>query len=131
MKLTRFGETNRNIKVCNNDSEKSRYKKKYDPAYIYDLPYKALVSNTNSMSEKYDKNQVIDESSWPHCRYGEDGSGIYGRLYLKKNLLRVGRLFCVWILEGYKSVRTCIATIYITKRNRVGQMPIHDTDKVW
>ena len=37
-----------------------------------------------------------------------------------RSLQRVVRLFCVWMLEGSGSVRTCITTSSITTRNRVG-----------
>ena len=42
-----------------------------------------------------------------------------------RSFQRVGILFCVWMLEGYKSVHTCITTSYTTKRNRVGQLQGH------
>ena len=107
MKLTRFGETNRNIKVCNNDSDKSTYKKNYDPAYIYDLPYKDFVSNTKSISVKTDNNQMIDKSSWTRCGYGEAGSEICGSM-----------------LEGSESMFTCINTSSTTTRNMIGQLQV-------
>ena len=43
----------------------------------------------------------------------------------KRSLQRVGRLLCVWIMEGYKSVRTYITTISITTRNIFGHMQVH------
>ena len=46
--------------------------------------------------------------------------------YLKtRSLQRVGRLFCVLMLEGSKYVRTCIVTNSITTRNRVVQLQVH------
>ena len=46
--------------------------------------------------------------------------------YLRKiNFKRVGRLFCAWMLEGSKSVRTFISKISTTTRNRVGQLQVH------
>ena len=42
-----------------------------------------------------------------------------------RGLQRVVRLLCVWILEGYKFVRTFIATRSIITRNRVGQLQVH------
>ena len=77
MTLIRFGEIKINIKLCNNDSMKSRYQEGYDLTYKFDLPYKALVENTNTISAKYDESQVINDFSWPHCGYGEAGSGVY------------------------------------------------------
>ena len=72
------------IKLRNNDAEKIRYQEGYETTYKFDLPYKALVENTNVLSAKYDENQVIDDFSWPHCGYCEAGSGICGRLFKKK-----------------------------------------------
>ena len=63
MTLTRFGEIKRNIKLFNNDTDKSRDQEGYNTAYNFYLPYKALVSNTNATSAKDDNNQVIDKSS--------------------------------------------------------------------
>ena len=40
-------------------------------------------------------------------------------------LKRLGRLFCVWMLEGSESVRTFVVTSSITTRNRVGQLKVH------
>ena len=56
MTLTSFCEIKRNIKLCKNDSAKSRDQEGYDPAYKFDLPYKALVANTNTISAKDDEN---------------------------------------------------------------------------
>ena len=95
MTLTRFGEIKRNINLCNNDATKIRYQEYYDPAYKFEIPYKALIANTNEISEKYYGDQVVDEFSWPHCGYGESGSVICGRLSQNKKMQRMGRLFCV------------------------------------
>ena len=81
MTLTRFGEIKRNINLWNNDAAKARYQEGYNTAYNFYLPYKDLVVNTNTISVKDDENQVIDESSGPHCGYGDAGSGIFVRLY--------------------------------------------------
>ena len=91
MTLTRFGGIKRNIKLCNNDKAKSRYQEVYHPAYKFDLPYNALIENTNAISEKSYENQVIDESSWPHCEYGEAGSRISGKLSQNKKFAKDGQ----------------------------------------
>ena len=96
MTLTRFGETKRNIKLRNNDAENIIDQEVYYPAYKFDLPHKDLAENINTIPEKYDENQVIDESSWPHCGYGEAGSGIFGRLYQNKKFTKGGKtLLCM------------------------------------
>ena len=91
MTLTRFGKIKRNIKLCKNDAAESRDQEGYDPVYTFDLPYKDLVANNNSISEKSHENKVIDDSSWPHCEYGEAGSGICGRLYQNKKFAKGGQ----------------------------------------
>ena len=97
MTLTRFGEIKRNIKLRNNDEAKSRYQEVYNPAYKFDLSYKALVENTNTISVKADKNQVIDGSSWPHYGYSEARSGIFGRLYPNNKFAKGGQtVICMY-----------------------------------
>jgi hypothetical protein len=91
MTLTRFGEIKRNIKLCNNSEAKKRGEEGYDPAYKFDLPFRVLVSNTNAISSKADENQVVDETSWPHCGYGESGSGVCGRLSQNKKIAKGGQ----------------------------------------
>ena len=90
-----------------------------------DLPYKTLVENTNAISEKSDENQLIDNSSWPYCGYGEARSGFLEDSLKTITLKRVVILFYVWILEDSISVFTCITTSSITTRNRFGQLQVH------
>ena len=45
MYYTRFLQIKRAFKLCNNDKAKKRKDEGYDPAYKYDLVYKALVDN--------------------------------------------------------------------------------------
>ena len=77
MTLTTFSKIKMNIKLCSNYAEKNRDQEGYDPTYKSDLPYKALVEKTNTITENADENQGFDESSFPHCGYGEAGSGIF------------------------------------------------------
>ena len=67
MTLPRFDETKRNINLHNNNSANSIYQEGYNTTYKFDLPYKALVVNTNAISEKSEKNQAINESPYPQC----------------------------------------------------------------
>ena len=53
MTLTRFGETNRHIKLCNNNAEDSRYQEGYYPVLKVYLLYKDLVAKIKSISDKY------------------------------------------------------------------------------
>ena len=43
---------------------------------------------TNKILAKDDENQV---SSWPHCGYGESGSGIFGKISQNKNFANGGQ----------------------------------------
>ena len=47
---------------------------------------------------KDDENQVIDESSWPHCGYGEAGYVINGRLSQNKKFAKGGQTF--WCMDA-------------------------------
>ena len=82
MVLTSVYEIKWNTKLCNNNEEKSRYQKgnELQPCIKNNLPYKALVENTNAISAKGNENKVNDDSSWPHYGYSEAGSGVCGRL---------------------------------------------------
>ena len=78
---TRFVEIKINIKLCNRYEEKSIDQEGYDFIYIFYLPYKVLVKNTNRSSNIYYKNQVINGYSWTHCVYIESGARVCGRIY--------------------------------------------------
>ena len=52
MTLTRFGEIKSSIKLYNKNAENSRDQEGYKPAYKFDLPYNALVANTNAILAK-------------------------------------------------------------------------------
>ena len=84
MTLTRFGQLKRSFKLCHNNSEKKRGEEGYNPAYKYDLIYKAMVNNTKVITKYADENQTVDETTWGHAGYGEAGSGLTGRLMNKK-----------------------------------------------
>ena len=84
IKITRFGELKRNFKLCHNGSVPKRGQKGYDPAYKYDLVYKAMVHNCNAISRKGDDHLTLDETTWGFGGYGEHGSGLVGRLRNKK-----------------------------------------------
>ena len=126
MTLRRFGEIDRNIKLLNNYADKSRDQEGYNLTYRFDLPYKDLVANTNSISAKYDMNQVIDESSWPHCGYGESGYRVCVRISQNTNFEKGGNKF-LYMDAGRFHIyaRACIATSSTITRNRFGQMQGH------
>ena len=84
MTLSRYAELKRHLKLCVNGLAPSRGERNYNPAYKYDLIYKVIVNNTNSISLKADENQVIDETTWGHRGFGESGTGLTGRLRNKK-----------------------------------------------
>ena len=56
----------------------------YDPAYKYDLIYKAMVHNCNAITKYAEGHLTVDETTWGHAGYGEAGSGLTGRLMNKK-----------------------------------------------
>ena len=84
MILTWYAEIKRHVKLCVNGIAPKRGERNYNPAYKYDLIYKAIVFNTNSILHKADENQVIDETTWGHRGFGESGTGLTGRLRNKK-----------------------------------------------
>jgi hypothetical protein len=63
------------------------------------------VSNTNAISLKADENQVVDETSWPHCGYSESGSVVCGRLSQNKKIAKGGQT--VLCMDAGR-FRTCI-----------------------
>ena len=73
-----------------NYAEKSKEWEGYNTSYTFYLPYKALVTNNNVISEKDNENQIIDDSSWPHYGYDEAGSRICGRIYQNNNFSKGG-----------------------------------------
>ena len=84
MTLTRYAEIKIHVKLCVNGIAPKRGESNYNPAYIHDLIYKAIVFNTNSILHKADENQVIDETTWGHRGFGEFGTSLTGRLRNKK-----------------------------------------------
>ena len=76
-----------------------------------------LVANTNTISAKADENQVIDEPSWPHCGYGEAGSGICGRLYQSKKFAKGGQtVMCMYAGKFQIRVYTHFQNLYNHKK---------------
>ena len=84
MTATRFQELKQAIKLCHNGSVSKSGQPGYDPAYKYDLVYKAMVHNTNAITKYASENQTIDETTWGHGGYGEANSGLVARLRNKK-----------------------------------------------
>eukprot|EP00957_Ditylum_brightwellii_P004840 368682-Ditylum_brightwellii.AAC.1 len=84
MTLTRFGELKRSIKLYHNGSVPKSRMDGYDPAYKYDMIYKAMVLNCNAITLRADKNLTIDKTTWDHAGYGEHGSGLTGYPQNKK-----------------------------------------------
>ena len=70
MTLTRYAEIKRHVNLNVNGIAPKRGESNYNPAYKYDLIYKAIVLNTNSLSLKADENQVIDETTRGHRGFG-------------------------------------------------------------
>lgn len=84
MRLTRFGELKRSIKLCHNGSCPQCGQDGYDPAYKFDLIWRVMTFNCNAITARAEENQTIDETTWGHAGFGEAGSGITSHLRNKK-----------------------------------------------
>eukprot|EP00957_Ditylum_brightwellii_P159870 12169399-Ditylum_brightwellii.AAC.1 len=84
MTITRYAEIKRNLKLCNNVASPKRGEPGYDPSYKYNLIFKCIVHNTNTISKKGNETQVIDETTWGHAGYAKKGTGATCRLRNKK-----------------------------------------------
>ena len=78
MRLTRFGELKRSLKLCHNNSCPKRGQDGYDPASKFDLIWNVMTFNCNAITARAEENQTADESTWGRAGYGEAGSGITG-----------------------------------------------------
>lgn len=93
---TRFLQLKRTQKLCDNASAPQRGEEGYDPCYKYAMIYDAVVSNTNSMTEKGGLDAGADETSWANMGFGEKGAGTVGRIVGKPGITKGGQdvLFC-------------------------------------
>ena len=80
MSYDRFLQIKRTYKLCNNYSAAPRGDPKYNPAYKYDLIFKAMVHNCNSVTKYGDSDLCGDETTFPHMGYGEANTGLLKRL---------------------------------------------------
>ena len=77
---SRYPQIKRVIKLCDNQSAPRRNQPGYDPAYTCDYVFKAIVHNTNAITEKACDDQCGDETTFPHVGYGPgDGSCLVKR----------------------------------------------------
>jgi len=76
----RFLQIKRTIKLCNNYSAPKKVEPKYNPAYKYDLIFKALVRNCNVLTKYADLDLCGDETTYAHMGYGESNTGLLKRL---------------------------------------------------
>ena len=56
MKYSRFKEIKNAIKLCHNGSEAKRGQEGYNPVYKYDLIYKSMIHNTNTITRYANEN---------------------------------------------------------------------------
>ena len=80
MSYDRFLQIKRTYKLCNNYSAAPRGDPKYNPAYKYDLIFKAIVHNCNALTKYADSDLCGDETTFPHMGYGESNTGLLKRL---------------------------------------------------
>ena len=76
----RFLQLKRSYKLCNNYVAGRRGDVGFDPAYKYDLIFKALVNNCNAISKHADLDLCCDETTISHMGYGEANTGLLKRL---------------------------------------------------
>jgi hypothetical protein len=91
MKLHRFLQVKRVIKLCNNLASPKRGETGYNPAYKYDMIYNVLFNNVNALTKFAELDQTGDETTWGHAGFGEAGSGIIGRVrsQVKRKVVRL------------------------------------------
>ena len=80
MSYDRFLQIKRTYKLCNNYSAAQKGDPKYNPAYKYDLIFKAMVHNCNAVTKYADSDLCGDETTFPHNGYGEANTGLLKRL---------------------------------------------------
>lgn len=73
MTFTRWTEIKRVIKYNDNAKSPKRGQPNFDPAYKFDLGYKVLVANCNTLTLHAELDQCIDEMTWKFMGYGESG----------------------------------------------------------
>ena len=76
----RFLQIKRTYKLCNNYAVPTRGMNGYDPAYKYDLIFKAMVHNCNVMTKQAELDLCCDETTFSHMGYGEANTGLLKRL---------------------------------------------------
>ena len=78
----RFLQLKRTYKLCNNyiDGNKLQSDPSYNPAYKYDLIFKAMVNNCNAITKYADLDLCGDETTFSHMGYGEPNTGLLKRL---------------------------------------------------
>jgi hypothetical protein len=92
MKVHRFLQIKRVIKLCNNLSAPKKGEIGYNPAYKYDFIYKVLFHNVNALTKFAELDQTGDETTWGHGGFGEAGSGIIGRVRDKPGKTKGGQI---------------------------------------
>ena len=69
MRLTRFSELKRSLKLCYNNSCLKRTQPGCDPACKFDLTWNVMIFNCNGIAERAEENQTTDETTWAHGGY--------------------------------------------------------------
>ncbi|CAJ1945516.1 unnamed protein product [Cylindrotheca closterium] len=73
LSLYRFRQIKRIIKLNDNAKSKPRGHELYDPAHKYDMAYRVVVANCNSLTLYAESDLCCDEMTWKFMGYGEGG----------------------------------------------------------
>ena len=64
----------------------------YKPDYKFDLIYKAIFRNVNTIIKWSDLDQSGDKTTWGHGGFDEKGSGLTGRITGKPGISKSGQI---------------------------------------
>lgn len=90
------------FKLCNNDKAIKPGEEGYDPAYKYDLVFRALTENTNFFTFRADYELTGDETTWAHGGWAEAKSGVLQRIANKPGITKGGQIFVMVDREAYR-----------------------------
>ena len=80
------------MKLCNNKDALKRRDTSFDPAYKFDLIYKAIVHNVNAITKWSNLEQSGDKTTWGHGVFVEKGSGLTVCITVKPGIIKGGQI---------------------------------------
>ncbi|CAJ1953548.1 unnamed protein product [Cylindrotheca closterium] len=90
LSLYRFRQIKRIIKLNDNAKSKPRGHELYDPAHKYDMAYRVVVANCNSLTLYAESDLCCDEMTWKFMGYGE--GGVVRRIVGKPGVTKGGQV---------------------------------------